>query len=70
VPVVFCDSESFCMWHGHLNCYQVNTQTSAYGMLGYLPVHFRYQHLAGWGVEGSILSSHDHFSHSFSSLKS
>jgi len=39
-------------------------------MLGYLPVHFRYQHLAGWGVEGSILSSHDHFSHSFSSLKS
>ena len=29
--------------HGHLNCYQANTQGSTYGMLGHLPVCFRDQ---------------------------
>jgi len=33
--------------HGHLICYQANTQKSTYGMLGHLPVHFSDQPVLG-----------------------
>jgi hypothetical protein len=45
MPIVFCDGLSLSGLTGHLNCYQTNTQRSAYGMVGHLPLHFNDKHV-------------------------
>ena len=45
MPVVSLTAQIFLASYGHLNCYQVYTDISAYGMLGYLPVCFTEQRI-------------------------
>jgi len=45
MPILSLDILSLFVYCGCLNCYHVNVQRPAYGVLGHMPVHFRVWHV-------------------------
>jgi hypothetical protein len=46
MPILSLDDLSLYGLAWTFSCYQANTHTPAYGMLGHLPVHFTNHHIA------------------------
>jgi hypothetical protein len=54
MPFLSLNSLSLSVCCGCLNCYHVNVQRPAYGVLGHMPIHFRDWHVVVEGDRGSI----------------